>query len=63
MENNIRFLRRSKEFDLTQEELAKKLGVSRETISKLENGREPSGLLVLKLSHFFNKDARDIFFI
>lgn len=63
MKNNVKYLRRSEQFDLTQEELADALGVSRDTIARLEAGREPGGLLLLRISHFFNKDAREIFFI
>lgn len=58
----MKFLRRSEEFDLTQEELAQVLAVSRQTIVAIENGREPSGALMLKIAKFFNKDPREIFF-
>lgn len=60
--NKIKFLRRGEEFDLTQAELAKRLGVSRHTIIEVENGRVPSGELMLKICQFFNKDVREIFF-
>lgn len=62
MKNDVKYLRRSKEFDLTQEELAKELGVSRQTIISIENGRIPSGELMLKIANFFGKDPREIFF-
>jgi putative transcriptional regulator len=62
MKNKVRFLRRSEDFDLTQGELAKALEVSRQTIVAVENGREPSGSLMLKIANFFNKDPREIFF-
>jgi putative transcriptional regulator len=62
LSNNIRYLRRSEGFDLTQEQLAKELGVSRQTVNELEKGRPPSAELLLKVSSFFNKDPRDIFF-
>lgn len=55
-------MRRSEGFDLTQEQLANELGVSRQTIVELEKGRPPSADLLLKVSAFFNKDPRDIFF-
>lgn len=62
LNNIIKYLRRSSEFDLTQEELAKKLGISRATINSIERGAIPSGPLMLKISKFFNKDIREIFF-
>ena len=62
MKNNVKYLRRSKEFDISQEELAAALGVSRSTISHLERGGEISGSLLLKVSEFFGKDPREIFF-
>ena len=63
LKNKIKYLRRSEKFDLTQEQLAAKLGVSRQTINELEKGRAPSAELLLKISSFFNMDPRDIFFI
>lgn len=48
--------------DLTQEDLAKKLGVSRQTINSIENNRfVPSTLLALKLSKVFQKSVNEIF--
>lgn len=63
MKNKVKYLRRSEGFDLTQEQLAIELGVSRQTIVELEKGRPPSAELMLKISTFFNKDPREIFFI
>lgn len=63
MRNEIKHLRLSREFDLTQEELAKALGVSRHTIISIENGGNTTGKMVLKIAEFFNKDPREIFFI
>lgn len=62
MKNTIKYLRRSPEFDLTQQELAEELGVSRSTIHSIESGATPSGHIMLKMSNYFNRDARDIFF-
>lgn len=62
MENNVKFLRRSKDYDLTQEQLARALNVSRSTVSHLERGGEVSGVLILKVAKFFDKDPREIFF-
>lgn len=63
MKNNVKHLRRSQEFDLTQEELAKALGVSRQTIISIENGGNTTGVLMLKIAEFFKEDPRNIFFI
>ena len=50
------------ELDLTQEELANKIGVSRQTISSIEKNRYvPSTILALKLSELFNKPVNEIF--
>lgn len=48
--------------DLTQEHLAKKIGVSRQTINSIEKNRYvPSTVLALKLSAIFNKPINDFF--
>lgn len=48
--------------NLTQEELAKAVGVSRQTIIALEKGNyEPSLGLALKLAIFFETAVEDIF--
>lgn len=48
--------------DLTQEELAKKIGVSRQTINSIEKNRYvPSTVLALKLSVVFCKPVNDFF--
>lgn len=50
------------EFNLTQEQLAIKIGVSRQTINSIEKNRYvPSTILALKLSKVFNKPVNDIF--
>jgi putative transcriptional regulator len=63
MKNNVKYLRRSQEFDLTQEELAKVLGVSRTTVAAIESGGSTSDEIVMKISDFFKRDPREIFFI
>lgn len=60
MKNNIRILR--KEFKISQEELARELGVTRQTIIAIENNKyDPSLNLALKISKFFNKYVEEIF--
>jgi putative transcriptional regulator len=50
------------EQNLTQDQLAKKLGVSRNTIVNLEKGDfSPSFFLVWKISKLFNKPIEEIF--
>ncbi len=47
---------------LTQEQLAVKLGVSRQTINAVETGRyEPSLTLALKLAKIFKVPAENLF--
>ena len=48
--------------DITQEELANRIGVSRQTINSIEKNRYiPSTVLALKMSKLFNKPVNDIF--
>lgn len=48
--------------DLTQEELAEKVGVRRETIMRLEKGMyNPSLKLAIQISKVVNKNIEDIF--
>ena len=48
--------------DLTQEALANKIGVSRQTINSIEKNRYiPSTVLALKLSIVFQKPVNDFF--
>jgi len=48
--------------NLTQDELAKKIGVSRQTINSIEANRYvPSTVLALKLSEIFNKPVNAFF--
>lgn len=50
------------ELDYTQEDLAKKMGVSRQTINSIEKNRYvPSTVLALRLSEIFGKPVNDIF--
>lgn len=48
--------------DLTQEELANKLGVTRATINAIEKGRyDPSLKLAFKIARFFGVTIEDVF--
>ncbi|WP_299665244.1 helix-turn-helix transcriptional regulator [uncultured Polaribacter sp.] len=48
--------------DLTQDDLAKKIGVSRQTINSIEKNRYvPSTLLALKLSAVFKISVNEFF--
>jgi putative transcriptional regulator len=48
--------------DLTQDDLAKKIGVSRQTINSIEKNRYvPSTVLALKLSELFEKPVNEFF--
>ena len=60
MKNRIEQIR--KERGILQDEFAKSLGVSRQTISSLENGRyNPSILLAYKISKFFGMTIEEVF--
>ncbi len=60
MKNRIEEIRGER--GIRQEELAKALGVSRQTISSLENGRyNPSILLAYKLAKYFGMSIEEIF--
>lgn len=62
MKNNIKVERAIK--DLTQEELANKVSVSRQTINAMEaNKYVPSTVLALKIAKVFTKSVEDIFFL
>jgi putative transcriptional regulator len=62
MKNNLKQLRLSK--NLTQEEIANKLGVTRQTIISIESKKYvPSLPLALKIADFFNKKVEEIFIL
>ncbi|EMF48731.1 helix-turn-helix transcriptional regulator [Streptococcus parauberis] len=55
MDNNIKKLRQNYKRKLTQEELAKEIGVTKLTISRWENNeRTPKAEMAQKLADFFN---------
>lgn len=60
MKNTIKVQRAI--LNLTQEDLANKIGVSRQTINSIEKNRYvPSTVLALKLSAVFNTPVNDFF--
>ena len=60
VENRIRALRAEHEW--SQANLAKRLGVSRQTINAIENGRyDPSLPLAFKIAHAFGHPIEEIF--
>ncbi|RLD19850.1 MAG: transcriptional regulator [Bacteroidetes bacterium] len=51
-------------FDITQEELAGQIGVSRQTINSIEKNRYvPSTILALRISAYFNKTVNELFIL
>ena len=60
MKNRIEALRNAN--NVRQDELAKAMRVSRQTISSLENGRyNPSILLAYRIARFFGLTIEDVF--
>lgn len=60
MKNNLKVYRAMQ--DLTQEDLAKVLGVTRQTIIAIEKDKyDPSLVLAFKIAEFFNVQIEDIF--
>lgn len=60
MKNRIEEIRKEK--GIRQEEFAKSMGVSRQTISSLENGRyNPSIMLAYKIAKFFEMTIEEVF--
>ncbi len=60
MKNRIEEIRNAK--GIRQDEFAKLMGVSRQTISSLENGRyNPSIMLAYKISRYFGMTIEEVF--
>lgn len=60
MKNRLEEIRKLE--GITQEDLAKDLEVSRQTISSLEKGRyNPSIILAFKIARYFKRSIEDIF--
>ena len=60
LKNKIEEIRKAR--GIRQEEFAKAMGVSRQTISSLENGRyNPSIMLAYKIARYFEMSIEDVF--
>ncbi len=60
MTNRIRVERA--ELRMTQQHLAEAMGVSRQTIHAIENGRfVPSAVLAMKIARVFGKSVEEVF--
>jgi putative transcriptional regulator len=60
MKNSIKVERAKKNW--TQEDLAGKIGISRQSVNSIETGRFiPSTVLALKMAKVFNTDVESIF--
>lgn len=59
MKNTVEFLLASK--GITKAELAKNIGVSRQTINNVVKGKTPSLEVAISISNYFGKDVRDVF--
>ena len=60
MKNNIRVLRAERRW--TQADLAKELGVSRNSVNAIENGKyDPSLPLAFKIARLFERTVEEIF--
>ena len=60
MDNNLKDLRKLK--NVSQNDLADALSVSRQTINSIENGKfDPSLTLAMKLTRYFEISLEDIF--
>ncbi|MES2014352.1 MAG: helix-turn-helix transcriptional regulator [Patescibacteria group bacterium] len=62
MDNKVQKMRTDRK--VTQEELAEKVSVSRQTIIAIERGRyTPSVLLAIKIAKFFRVSVEEVFSI
>lgn len=60
MKNSVKIERAVK--DITQQDLATAVGVSRQTINSIEAGRYvPSAVLAMKIARYFGKPTESIF--
>ena len=63
LENHLREYRFKKN-EMSQQDLANAVGVTRLTIHSIETGKfKPSALLALRIAQYFNVQVEDIFYI
>lgn len=63
LENNLRKFRFEHD-EITQQDLANAVGVTRLTIHSIETGKfNPSTLLALKIARFFDANVEELFFL
>lgn len=60
MKNTLEFLMISNNLNKTQ--LAKNIGITRQTVIRIIKGNPPSMEVGLKIAKYFNKDVSEIFF-
>ena len=62
MKNRLKVARA--EMDITQGELAEKIGVTRQAVNSIELGKYvPSTVLALKMAKLFNKPVEELFML
>ncbi len=62
IENNLKVWRAKR--NITQEQLAKEVGLSRQTINSIERGKfVPTVLSALKIALFFKTNIEEIFYL
>ena len=62
LDNKVSEMRKDK--GITQEDLAKEIGVTRQTVISIEKGNyKPSLFLALKIAKFFKAKVEEIFYI
>ncbi|OUS03141.1 transcriptional regulator [Flavobacteriales bacterium 33_180_T64] len=62
MKNTIKIERAR--YNLTQGDLAEKIGVSRQSINAIEKGKYvPSTVLAIKMAQLFKRPVEDLFFL
>ncbi|SHH20863.1 putative transcriptional regulator [Anaerosphaera aminiphila DSM 21120] len=62
LKNNLKMYRARE--DINQQEMGKKVGVSRQTISAIERGDySPSVTLALEIANFFEVAVEEIFYL
>ena len=61
LKSNLKYLRKSRRFDITQKELADRLGLTTVTIYKVETGVGGNIRTLKKIADFFDVKIDDLF--